>query len=110
MGATSRHARSRGARVGIVFGALVVALMNALKGFKTHPEEGFRFVGGLLDLVRPAALGGWLTLVGLLAFGVIVGLMTAAVVAARHGAAERLELQEAKEARERMSEGGDFGD
>jgi PAT family beta-lactamase induction signal transducer AmpG len=83
-----------GAAVGAVFGALIVALMDALKAYKSHPEAGFRFVASVLDLLRPTDLGGWLTLAGLLAFALIVGLMTAAIVAARHGAAQRLDLHE----------------
>jgi MFS transporter, PAT family, beta-lactamase induction signal transducer AmpG len=91
-----------GAAIGVGAGALVVATMDALKAYKDAPEAGFQIVASLLELVRPAGSTGWFTLVGLLAFGAIVGLMTAAVIAARHGAAERLQLHEAQlEARER---------
>jgi PAT family beta-lactamase induction signal transducer AmpG len=83
-----------GAAVGALFAVLVVALMDALKGFKSAPDAGFRFGEALLALLRPADLTGWLTLVGMFAFAVIVGLMTAAIVAARHGAAQRLDLQD----------------
>jgi PAT family beta-lactamase induction signal transducer AmpG len=83
-----------GVAVGAVAGALILGLMDALKAFKESPEAGFQLVAALRDVVRPADLGGWLTLLGVAAFAVIVGLMTAAVVAARHGAASRLELQE----------------
>ena len=34
-----------------------------------------------------ANIGGWLQIIGLLTFGAIIGLMTAAVFAARHGEA-----------------------
>jgi len=83
-----------GAAAGGVFAAIVVALMDALKAYKDHPDAGLPFFGSLLELLRPAALTGWLTLAGLVAFAAIVGLMTAAIVAARHGAAERLDLSE----------------
>jgi PAT family beta-lactamase induction signal transducer AmpG len=83
-----------GAAVGAVFAAIVVALMDALKEYKEQPDAGLPFFDSLLQLVRPAALSGWLTLAGLVAFAAIVGLMTAAIVAARHGAAERLDLTE----------------
>jgi len=84
-----------GAGVGAVAGALIVATMDALKAYKDAPEAGFRLVDSLLELVRPAGSTGWFTLLGLLIFAAIVGLMTAAVIAARHGAAARLQLEEA---------------
>jgi len=87
-----------GAAVGVVAGALIVATMDALKAYKDAPEAGFQLVASLLELVRPAGSTGWFTLLGILLFGAIVGLMTAAVIAARHGAAERLELHEARDA------------
>ena len=83
-----------GAGVGAVAGALIVATMDALKAYKDAPEAGFGLVGSLLELVRPAGSTGWFTLLGLLIFAAIVGLMTAAVIAARHGAAARLQLEE----------------
>lgn len=85
-----------GGLVGFVIGALTVALMAALTALKKAPEAGFDLVTPLGKLFAPAELGDWLTLVGLLAFAAIVGLMTAAVTAARHGAAERLKLHEAE--------------
>ncbi len=85
-----------GAVVGGVAGAAIVAAMDALKAYKDAPEAGFRFVGSLLDLFRPTDVGSWFTLVGLILFAIITGLMTAAIVAARHGAAQRLALEEAE--------------
>jgi MFS transporter, PAT family, beta-lactamase induction signal transducer AmpG len=94
-----------GGAVGALAGALIVALMDALKAFKETPEAGFDLVVPLRGLMLPADPGGWLTLVGLLAFAAITGLMTAAVVAARHGAAARLELEESRMAEKESSEG-----
>jgi len=86
--------------IGVGAGALIVATMDALKAYKDAPEAGFQIGGSLLQLVRPAGSTGWFTLLGLLLFGAIVGLMTAAVIAARHGAAARLALHEAQQAAE----------
>jgi hypothetical protein len=38
-------------------------------------------------LMQPADVGGWLQIAGLITFGIIPGLITAAVFAARHGEA-----------------------
>jgi PAT family beta-lactamase induction signal transducer AmpG len=90
-----------GAAAGAVGGALIVVTMNALKAFKSDPDAGFRFGTAMLELVQPTGATGWFTLLGLVIFAAIAGLMTAAVIAARHGAAERLQLHEAElEARE----------
>jgi PAT family beta-lactamase induction signal transducer AmpG len=64
------------------FGAAsVIAGLAMLK----LPAAGF--AGVLLDVARPADLGGVLQLVGLVVFGAVVGLFVAAASAARHGAA-----------------------
>jgi PAT family beta-lactamase induction signal transducer AmpG len=84
-----------GTAVGIVAGTLIVTTMDALKAYKDAPEAGFPIGASLNELLHPAGGSGWFTLLGLLIFGAIVGLMTAAVAAARHGAAQRLALYEA---------------
>jgi PAT family beta-lactamase induction signal transducer AmpG len=76
-----------GAAVGALAGALVIAAMEALKAFKEAPEAGFDLLAQLAALLLPRDTTGALTLVGLLLFAAVSGLMTAAVVAARHGAA-----------------------
>lgn len=83
-----------GGLVGLIVGIVVDALMGALAAFKKAPAAGFDLLTPLGQLLHPTALGDWLTLVGLLAFAAVVGLMTAAVIAARHGAAERLRLED----------------
>ena len=83
-----------GTAVGIAAGTLIVTTMDALKAYKDAPEAGFQIGASLNELVHPAGGSGWFTLLGLLIFGAIVGLMTAAVIAARHGAAQRLALYE----------------
>ncbi len=76
-----------GGVAGTVFAALGVALLGALGSLRDHPSAGFDLFARLADLVRPAGIGGWLQALGVLTFGVIAGLMTAAVYAARHGEA-----------------------
>lgn len=71
-------------------GALLVALLSALRGLRGEGAGGFDMVTPLVSLVRPAEIGDWLGLVGLLAFGVVAALLTAAVSAARHGAGRDL--------------------
>ena len=77
-----------GGVIGTGLGALIVALMNALKPFKDNPGSAFDVLTPLVTLVRPVKTTDWVTLVGLVVFGVTCGLLTAAVVAARHGAGQ----------------------
>jgi hypothetical protein len=79
-----------GALVGLVSGALVVGVLEALKSRRENDGVGFDMLSPLGALFAPEGVGGWSTVVGLLAFAAIVGMMTAAVVAARHGDAEQL--------------------
>ncbi len=83
-----------GGALGLLGALLLTAALGALTTLKKTPQRGFDYGAALLALLHPADLGGWLTLVGLVAFAAIVGLMTAAVVAARHGAAQRLQLHD----------------
>jgi hypothetical protein len=39
----------------------------------------------LVALLRPGSIGGWLELAGALLCGLVAGLLTAALAAARHG-------------------------
>jgi PAT family beta-lactamase induction signal transducer AmpG len=77
-----------GGVIGAGLGGLIVALMNALKPFKDNPGSAFDLLTPLVALVRPVKTTDWVTLVGLVVFGVTCGLLTAAVVAARHGAGQ----------------------
>jgi PAT family beta-lactamase induction signal transducer AmpG len=75
-----------GAATGAFAGALVIAAMEALEAFKDAPAAGFDLLSPLAALLQPENVRGVLTLFGLLLFATVIGLMTAAVVAARHGA------------------------
>ena len=66
-----------------VSGLLCVALMGALKTFRSDPQAGFDFQSSMAGLLQPVGIGGWTQFSGLVIFGVIMGLMTAAVFAAK---------------------------
>jgi PAT family beta-lactamase induction signal transducer AmpG len=79
-----------GGTIAASFGLLVSALLSALRTLKDQPEAPFDLAGPLAALFRPTDLGGWVGLFGLVAFGFVCGLMTAAVAAARRGAGRDL--------------------
>lgn len=76
-----------GGIAGFATASLFLALMAALKNMRG--ENGvFDFFPQFLLLMQPADTGGWITLGGLLIFGAIAGLFTAAVFAARSANSE----------------------
>ncbi|HVS13551.1 MAG TPA: MFS transporter [Thermoanaerobaculia bacterium] len=83
----------RGSVAGVVAtlgGAGLMALLAALKASRAEAGGGFPFGASLAALLQPGDLGGWLQLVGLIAFGATCGLLAAAVAAARRGAGREL--------------------
>lgn len=85
-----------GTVLGTAVAVVVSALLSALKALKDNPEAPFDVLTPLAALFRPTDGGGWMTLVGLLVFGLVCGLFTAAATAARHGAGQDLALEEAR--------------
>jgi PAT family beta-lactamase induction signal transducer AmpG len=71
---------------GIVLGGLTSAALDAMQAVRTNPSGGFDFGAALSAMLHPASVGGWVTLAGIVVFGVVVGLITAATLAARSGA------------------------
>ncbi len=71
-------------------GALLMALLTALKVLRQHPEEGFRFGSALAGVLAPATLGAWLQLAALVACALFAGVFGAAAVAARRGMGREL--------------------
>jgi PAT family beta-lactamase induction signal transducer AmpG len=85
-----------GGVVGLLFGAFTVALMTALEAAKKG--TGFDLLTPLGALTQPQGSAGWLTLLGLVIFGAVCGLIAAAIVAARHGAGEEIGAEMGREA------------
>jgi PAT family beta-lactamase induction signal transducer AmpG len=94
-----------GALAAGAFAAFVTALLAALKAMRAGAGHGsgataggttghlaypFDLVAPLRALAAPATTGDWLTLLGIAAFALVCGLLTAAVAAARHGAGREL--------------------
>jgi PAT family beta-lactamase induction signal transducer AmpG len=82
-----------GALLGGAFATLVTALLGALKAMRAapgHPAQPFDLAPPLRALASPGGAGAWLTLAGIVVFGLVCGLFTAAVAAARHGAGRDL--------------------
>jgi PAT family beta-lactamase induction signal transducer AmpG len=71
---------------GIVLGGVTTALLSAMQAVRTNPAAGFDFGKALETMLHPASGTDWVTLVGIVIFGVVVGLFTAAALAARSGA------------------------
>lgn len=71
---------------GIVLGGLTTALLGAMQAVRTNPAGGFDFGAALSAMLQPASVGDWVTLAGIVIFGAMVGLLTAATLAARSGA------------------------
>ena len=86
-----------GGAVGFAFGALLLACLEALKVMKDAPGTAFDLWTPLMTFGRPQDQGDWISLVGMLIFGLVCGLFTAAVSAARHGAGQELALDSAPE-------------
>jgi PAT family beta-lactamase induction signal transducer AmpG len=84
---------ARGLAGGLVTTAGLLALIALLETLK-HARAGaggyVEFAAALATALRPDGLGGWLQLSGIGVAGVIAGLFTAAVVAARRGAGREL--------------------
>jgi PAT family beta-lactamase induction signal transducer AmpG len=71
-----------GAVVGL-FTLAVAALLAALEALRATPGSSFDYGTALQQVVFPATMGGWLQLVGIVAFALVGGLFTAAWLAAR---------------------------
>lgn len=72
-----------GGVVGVIVAAVAVALLEAVKRQRLAADAGFDFAHAIGTLLAPRALGEWLTVFGVLLFGVVVALVTAATAAAR---------------------------
>ncbi len=84
---------SRGISAGFAaffLGSGLSATLSALKALRKVPEDGFQLAMHWMNVFQPADFGGWLRIVSLIAFAVTIGLVSAAVAAARRGAGKDL--------------------
>lgn len=80
-----------GAAIGLVGGVLLRAALGALKTMRGTPEAAFDLAAALERLMHPQTPSEWAGPIGLLAFALVCGLFTAAIAAARRGAAAEAE-------------------
>ena len=79
-----------GGIAGFLCGALATALVSAMKTFHRVPGKSFDLFTPLLSLFVPRGISGWMQLLGVVVFGLIIALAAAATAAAR-SRAQRLE-------------------
>ena len=70
---------------GFLVAACTSALLAAMKALRAHPGSGFGFGSELLRLLEPARAADWLRLAGPAVISLVLGLATAAFMAARRG-------------------------
>jgi PAT family beta-lactamase induction signal transducer AmpG len=59
-------------------GALLLAVLDAMQAMRATPPVAFDVGAALWRLSHPADVGGWVTIVGLLAFAIVGGMFIAA--------------------------------
>jgi PAT family beta-lactamase induction signal transducer AmpG len=80
-----------GGAAGAAFAALLMASVAALKAMRLDAEQGFALGRAFGTLFQPTGPADWVQVIGVAVFGIVCGLFTAAVFAARHGAGQDLE-------------------
>jgi PAT family beta-lactamase induction signal transducer AmpG len=80
----------RGAAGGLIGTAVALASAAVAAGWKGRSVPMLPFTESLTSVIAPADLTGWIRIVAIVSFGLGCGLMTAALSAARHGAARNL--------------------
>jgi PAT family beta-lactamase induction signal transducer AmpG len=66
-----------------VGGALLVAVLDAMQAMRATPPAAFDVRAAFWRLSHPADAGGWVTIVGILAFAIVGGMFIAATKAKR---------------------------
>jgi PAT family beta-lactamase induction signal transducer AmpG len=74
-----------GAVVGLALGGAAAALLAAMRAYHRAPEAGFDVLAPLRALLAPQSPKEWTQLLGVVLFGLLIGLATAATAAARSG-------------------------
>ncbi|HJX17791.1 MAG TPA: hypothetical protein VJ437_06295, partial [Acidiferrobacterales bacterium] len=72
-----------GGVLGTALAAFVAALLGAFRQLRAMPQEGFDLWTPLLALAAPQGARGWIELAGILLFGALIALTTAAAAAAK---------------------------
>jgi MFS transporter, PAT family, beta-lactamase induction signal transducer AmpG len=74
-----------GAFIALISSALLMAILGAIKKMRVEKNGIFDLGGQFVQLLIPTDQGAWITLVGIIIFSLVVGLFTAAAIAARSG-------------------------
>jgi len=72
-----------GGVLGTALAACVAALLGAFRQLRATPQESFDLWTPLAALVAPQGVGDWMELLGILLFGALMALTTAAAAAAK---------------------------
>jgi MFS transporter, PAT family, beta-lactamase induction signal transducer AmpG len=81
---------------GCLLGAGTLAGLAGLRGMRTEQKGDFQFIAPLLEIIQPSGIGAWMQLLGLAIFALAMGLVTAALSAARRGGHDLSEMGEAE--------------
>ena len=68
---------------GVIFAALIAALLEAFRHLRTAPQAGFDLWTPLAGIFTPQSVNDWVALSSILLFGVLMALTAAATAAAR---------------------------
>ncbi len=82
-----------GAVLAAALAAFSAAALAGMKAVHKDPAASFALLSRVGDVLMPQSVGGWAQLVGIVLFGVVVGLAVAATAAARSGVGPREERQ-----------------
>ena len=61
-----------------ISGALLLAVLDAMQAMRATPPVAFDIGAALWRLSHPADVGGWVQIVGILAFAIVAGMFIAA--------------------------------
>jgi PAT family beta-lactamase induction signal transducer AmpG len=90
LGRTALLARAMiGGMIGFIGGALIVALLGAMKRFHMAPEQGFDLFSPLAAFFLPQTVAGWMQFFGVVLLGSLIALATAAALFARSGGGQQ---------------------
>lgn len=74
-----------GGAIAFFFGIIASISLSAMKTIHTSPEAGFDIMTPLIAIFNPHTIGEWSQLIGIVLFGLVIALATAATYVARSG-------------------------